>query len=468
MQYISTRGGIDPIPFTEAVMMGLATDGGLLLPRAIPRIGSATYEEWQNLSYSELAFEVMSRFIDDIPEAELRNIIERSYATFDTEQVAPLVHQGSLHIMELFHGPTLAFKDIALQFLGNIFEYLLKKQDSVMNILGATSGDTGSAAIYGVRGKERINIFILHPHGRVSAVQEKQMTTVTDSNVFNIAIRGTFDDGQAIVKSIFNDLDFKDSHHLGAINSINWARILAQVVYYVYASLHVSKHENDNTVNFAVPTGNFGDIFAGYIAKRMLPEGSIRTLLLATNSNDILSRMVNDGDYSLSQVTVTSSPSMDIQSASNFERYLYYLLDEEPNRCKQAMEQFAESGKLDLSDFKDQIQRSFIAESATEEEVENTIATIYQEHGYIMDPHTAVGVHCALKYVAKGVPICCLSTAHPGKFGDIVEKAIGKDLELPESINNLMNKESRCELMDADMNQIRDFVKANAIHSLGE
>ncbi len=464
MQYISTRGGIDPISFTEAVMMGLATDGGLLLPRAIPRIGASTYEKWQNLSYTELAFEVMSRFIDDIPEAELRNIIERSYATFDTEEVAPLVHQGGLHIMELFHGPTLAFKDIALQFLGNIFEYLLEKQDSVMNILGATSGDTGSAAIYGVRGKERINIFILHPQGRVSAVQEKQMTTVTDSNVFNIAIRGTFDDGQAIVKSIFNDLDFKDNHHLGAINSINWARILAQVVYYVYASLHISNHENDNTVNFAVPTGNFGDIFAGFIAKRLLPEGSIRTLLLATNSNDILSRMVNDGDYSLGEVAATSSPSMDIQSASNFERYLYYLLDEEPNRCKQAMEQFADTGKLDLADFKDQIQRNFIAEAATEEDVVKTIASVYKDHGYIMDPHTAVGVHCALKHVEKGVPICCLATAHPGKFGNVVEEAIGKDLELPESIKSLMDKQSRCELMDADKNQIRDFLSANAIH----
>ena len=464
MQYISTRGGIEPIPFTEAVMMGLATDGGLLLPRAIPRIGASTYEEWQNLSYPELAFEVMSRFIDDIPEAELRSIIEQSYATFDTDKVTPLVHQGSLHIMELFHGPTLAFKDVALQFLGNIFEYLLKKQDSVMNILGATSGDTGSAAIYGVRGKERINIFILHPHQRVSAVQEKQMTTVTDKNVFNIAIRGTFDDGQSIVKSIFNDLDFKEDHHLGAINSINWARILAQVVYYIYASLHVSNHESDNTVNFSVPTGNFGDIFAGYIAKKMLPEGSIRTLLLATNSNDILTRMVNDGDYSLGEVAATSSPSMDIQSASNFERFLYYLLDEEPNRCKQAMEQFEETGKLDLSDFSDQIKRCFAAEAASEEDVLNTIATFYEEHGYILDPHTAVGVHCALKHAAQGVPICCLATAHPGKFGAVVEEAIGKPLELPESIKAVMEKPSRCEMMDADKNQIRDFIKENAIH----
>ncbi len=465
MQYISTRGGIDPVPFTEAVMMGLADDGGLLLPRAIPRIGSKTFASWKDLSYQELAFEIMSRFIDDIPESDLRDMIDRSYATFDTEKVVPLVHQGSLHIMELFHGPTLAFKDIALQFLGNLFEYLLEKNNSIMNILGATSGDTGSAAIYGVRGKERINIFILHPHQRVSKVQEKQMTTVTDGNVYNIAIRGTFDDGQAIVKSIFNDLDFKEKLKLGAINSINWARVLAQVVYYVYSCLHINSHENDKTTDFSVPTGNFGDIFAGYIAKRMLPEGTIRKLLLASNSNDILTRMVNSGDYSLRQVMATSSPSMDIQAASNFERYLYYLLDEEPNRTKQAMDQFGETGKLDLSDFQDQIQRDFTATAATEEDVLATIADFYQENGYIMDPHTAVGVYCALQHREKGIPICCLSTAHPAKFGETVEKAIGKPLELPESIVQILAKESRCELMDADRNQIQDFVTKHAVQA---
>jgi threonine synthase len=466
MQYISTRGGIDPVSFTEAVMMGLADDGGLLLPRTIPRIGSETFGDWKNLSYPDLAFEIMSRFIDDIPEADLREIITRSYASFDTEQVIPIVHQGPLHIMELFHGPTLAFKDVALQFLGNIFEYLLKKNDSVMNILGATSGDTGSAAIYGVRGKERINIFILHPHERVSKVQEKQMTTVTDSNVFNIAIRGTFDDGQTIVKTIFNDLDFKEKQHLGAINSINWARVLAQVVYYVHACLHISSHENDKATDFSVPTGNFGDIFAGYIAKRMLPEGTIRKLLLATNSNDILSRMVTDGDYSLSQVVATSSPSMDIQSASNFERYLYYLLDEEPGRTNRAMIQFVETGKIDLTDFQDQIQRDFTAETATEEDVSTTISEFYQKYGYIMDPHTAVGVHCALKHQKKGIPVCCLATAHPAKFGDTVENAIKKTLELPESIIDLMdkNRDSRCELMDADRNLIQEFVKKHSKH----
>ncbi|RPH38528.1 MAG: threonine synthase, partial [Desulfobulbaceae bacterium] len=320
MQYLSTRGGIQPISFTKAVMMGLAEDGGLLLPRTIPRIDSQTLAAWKDLGYAELAFEVMSRFIDDIPASDLKALINRSYTSFDTPEVTPLVHYGNLHILELFHGPTLAFKDVALQFLGNLFEYLLGKSGEVLNILGATSGDTGSAAIYGVRGKERIRIFILHPHKRVSPVQEKQMTSIMDGNVFNIAIQGSFDDGQAIVKEIFSDIEFKNRMNLGAINSINWARVLAQVVYYVYSCLHIARHENDGSLTFSIPTGNFGDIFAGFIAKRMLPEGSIRQLVLATNSNDILARFVNKGDYSLGKVVQTSSPSMDIQAASNFER----------------------------------------------------------------------------------------------------------------------------------------------------
>lgn len=463
MQYISTRGGISPIPFTEAVMMGLAEDGGLLLPRTIPRIGSETYASWQDLSYPELAFEVMSRFIDDIPNSDLRDLINRSYANFDHAEVTPLIHQGTLHILELFHGPTFAFKDVALQFLGNLFEYLLKKNDAVMNIIGATSGDTGSAAIYGVRGKEKINIFILHPHKRVSPVQEQQMTTVTDANVFNIAIRGTFDDGQAIVKAIFNDIDFKKKYNLGAINSINWARVLAQVVYYVHSCLHINRHEQDKAVDFAVPTGNFGDIFAGYIAKRMLPEGTIRKLLLASNTNDILTRFVAHGDYSLGEVVATSSPSMDIQAASNFERYLYYLMDENPVRTKDAMLHFAETGKLDLSSSCDQIRRDFVATAASEQEVLDTIQLFYKEHGYILDPHTAVGVHAALIHQQKGIPVICLSTAHPAKFGETVEKAIGVPLELPKAIAALADKKSRCELMDADRNLIQEFIRQHAL-----
>jgi len=443
-------------------MMGLAEDGGLLLPRTIPRIGSETLNSWQDLSYPELAFEVMSRFVDDIPSSNLKDIIHRSYATFTTEEVAPIVHHGDLHILELFHGPTLAFKDIALQFLGNLFEYLLADSDSHLNILGATSGDTGSAAIYGVRGKERIKIFILHPHQRVSPIQEKQMTTVLDDNVFNIGIRGSFDDGQAIVKKIFTDIEFKNKYHLGAINSINWARVLAQIVYYVHSCLHVIGHEKDSTVDFAIPTGNFGDIFAGYIAKKMLPAGTIRQLILATNNNDILTRFVSKGDYSLSDVQETSSPSMDIQAASNFERYLYYLLDSDSSRTRELMEEFAKNGKIDLSGDLDLIQRDFVATSVSNDEVNETISSFFKEHGYILDPHTAIGVKAGKDLKTVGVPLVCLATAHPAKFYSTVENALNRPPQIPESLAGIEDKPTRCEIMDADKNAIQEFVAQNA------
>ncbi|MBU1564664.1 MAG: threonine synthase [Proteobacteria bacterium] len=462
MQYLSTRGKISPIGFTQAVLMGLAEDGGLLLPRTIPRIGTDTFASWQKLSYADLAFEVMSRFVDDIPVSDFKDIINRSYDAFNAPDVTPVVHHGDLHILELFHGPTLAFKDIALQFLGNIFEYLLNRDNSILNIIGATSGDTGSAAIYGARGKARINIFIIHPHQRVSPVQEKQMTTVLDDNVFNIAIRGSFDDGQAIVKKIFNDIEFKTKYRLGAINSINWARVLAQVVYYVKSCLHVSTHEKDSSVDFAIPTGNFGDIFAGFIAKKMLPPGTIRQLILATNDNDILTRFVTKGDYSLAKVKITSSPSMDIQAASNFERYLYYLLDSDSSRTRELMEEFAKNGKIDLSGHHDHIRRDFVAAAVSEHEVIETIAAFFKEHEYILDPHTAVGVKAAQKYKKIGVPMVCLATAHPAKFGAVVEQAIGKSPDIPASLVGILEKPSRCELMDADKGKIQTFIADKA------
>jgi threonine synthase len=463
MQYLSTRGGVPPQSFTQAVMMGLAEDGGLLLPRTIPRIGSDTLTSWQDLSYQDLTFEIMSRFIDDIPSSSLKDIINRSYATFSSEEVTPLIHHGDFHILELFHGPTLAFKDIALQFLGNLFEYLLEKNDSRLNILGATSGDTGSAAIYGVRGKERINIFILHPHQRISEVQEKQMTTVTDKNIFNIALRGSFDDCQAIVKTLFGDIEFKNKYSLGAINSINWARILAQVVYFVYSCLHVIKHEKDSSMDFSIPTGNFGDIFAGYIAKKMLPAGTIRQLNLATNSNDILTRFVNSGDYSLSEVKMTSSPSMDIQAASNFERYLYYLLDKDSTRTAELMEAFAKNGALDLSDYQEQIRRDFAAVSVPEEEVLETISDFYKNHWYMLDPHTAVGVSAAEKNKTASVPMVCLATAHPAKFSEVVNEATGTLPPITDTLAEILKADSRCKVMVAKDNDIRAYIAAHAL-----
>jgi threonine synthase len=316
-----------------------------------------------------------------------------------------------------------------------------------------------------VRGKERINIFILHPHKRVSPIQELQMTTVTDANVFNLAIRGTFDDGQAIVKHIFNDIDFKQQYHLGAVNSINWARILAQVVYYIYAWLHMLKTSGSGTVDFSVPTGNFGDIFAGYIAKHLLPPGSIGKLILATNENDLLTRFVTRGDYSKGTVVATSSPSMDIQVASNFERYLYYLHDRDTEKTRQDMEAFARDGKLDFSTMQEKIQADFTAHSADEKETAETIRECYEAYDYILDPHTAVGVHCARALSAGPdmVPVVCLATAHPAKFGDAVARAIGRQPELPPGLAGLHDKKARCEVMDANVGMVQDFIAQNAL-----
>ncbi len=462
MRYISTRGGIAPLPFKDAVMMGLARDGGLLLPRHLPTVDSAALVRWQGLSYQRLAQEILSLFIDDIAAPELEELIEQSYASFTHPQVTPLRHEGDFYILELFHGPTLAFKDVALQLLGNLFAHILAERSGFMNILGATSGDTGSAAIAGVRGKKGINIFILHPHGRTSPLQALQMTTVLDTNVHNIAVRGTFDDAQAIVKTIFNDLPFRDHHRLGAVNSINWARVLAQVVYYVYAYLKLRKQGHDS-VDFSVPTGNFGDIFAGYVAKRLLPAGCLHTLILATNANDLLTRFVLAGDYSKGRVIPTSSPSMDIQIASNFERYLFYLHDENADAVRADMEAFSRTGRLDLSRFRARVAEDFLSHSATEEETIATIAQVYRQHGYLLDPHSAVGLRAAQVCRHASRPVVCLATAHPAKFGAAVSEAIGSEPPLPPALADLDKRESRCTLLDAKVDEVRRFVAAHAL-----
>ncbi len=458
MKYISTRGGIEPIEFQDAVMMGLARDGGLLLPQTIPSVSESTLNSWQNLDYQKLAGEVFSFFISDISRLKLESMIETSYASFTHPQVTPLRQVGDLFVLELFHGPTLAFKDVALQMLGNLFAHILKERGGFMNIIGATSGDTGSAAIYGVRGKENINIFILHPHGRTSPVQALQMTTVLDKNVFNLAIKGTFDDAQAIVKEIFADLEFKDKYHLGAINSINWARVLAQVVYYIYSYCRLWRQGHES-VEFSVPTGNFGDIFAGYIAKRMLPQGCINRLILATNENDILARFAQKGDYSVKgEVKPTCSPSMDIQVASNFERYLYYLHDENPTRVKEDMESFAQSGRLDLSCLQEKINREFVSCRVDEKQVIQTIGEVKKEHDYLLDPHSAVGYLAGQEKGSEDIPVVCLATAHPAKFGDAVLKATGEEVELPSVLAELKDKESSYEIMEAKTELVKEFV----------
>ncbi|MEA3276740.1 MAG: threonine synthase [Pseudomonadota bacterium] len=455
MRYISTRGGVDPVGFSEAVMMGLGTDGGLLVPESIPRLDAVTLAAWSHLRFQDLALEMMAPFVAEaIPREDLVDLVNRSYATFSHPEVTPVVQVGDRHILELFHGPTAAFKDIALQFLGNVFEYLLERDGGRLNILGATSGDTGSAAIAGVRGKSRIQIFILHPHGRVSPIQERQMTTVLDENVHNVAIRGTFDDGQHIVKALFNDLDFKGEYHLGAVNSINWARILAQMVYYFYAWGRVSGGDLEQRVSFSVPTGNFGDVFAGYLAKRMgLP---VDRLIIATNRNDILTRFVDTGVYEAGEVHPTLSPAMDIQIASNFERYLYYLTGEDPSAVRTLLDQMGRAGRMSVSaDQRTAVARDFAAAASSDAETLDQIRATYDESGYILDPHTAVGVRAARG--RKGA--ICLATAHPAKFNDAVREAIGIEAPAPASLRGLMDKETRCVQLAATNEAVREHIR---------
>ncbi|MCW2276939.1 threonine synthase [Heliophilum fasciatum] len=422
MQYISTRGQVSPIGFIDAVLMGLADDGGLLVPEQIPQVAPSILKQWQELTYTELALEIFSLYIDDeIPRADLQKLVESSYATFRHTEVTPLQKlSDDRYVLELFHGPTFAFKDVALQFLGNLYAYVSERRNSVIHILGATSGDTGASAIEGVRGKEGIRICILHPHEKVSKVQELQMTTVDDANVLNLSVKGNFDDCQRIIKDLFADIDFKHRYHLRAINSINIARILAQTVYYFYGYFQAVKQGSPAKINFSVPTGNFGDIFAGYLAKKMgLP---IHKLILATNENNILARFVNEGLYQPGDFKETYSPSMDIQVASNFERYLYYLYGEEAGIVASLMAQFKTDGRLTVSgDILAQVQGDFAAYSVANEACLDTISAYHQTYGYLLDPHTACGVTAADQLAAPGEATITLSTAHPAKFDEAIQ-----------------------------------------------
>lgn len=456
MRYVSTRGGIAPIGFTESVLMGLATDGGLLVPEALPRIAPATLRAWSGLPFQELALEVMGPFVgDEVPAADLRALVERSYACFAHPQVTPLVEVGALKVLELFHGPTAAFKDVALQFLGNLFEYLLARDGGALNVCGATSGDTGSAAIYGVRGKAHISIFMLHPKGRVSPIQERQMTSVLDANVHNIAVRGSFDDAQRLVKTLFNDLPFKSEFSLGAVNSINWARILAQMVYYFYAWAKVSRGDPAHRVSFSVPTGNFGDVFAGHLAKRMgLP---VDRLVIATNRNDILVRFVRTGVYEVGEVYQTLSPAMDIQLASNFERYLYLLYDGDAGAVRGLLDDLQRNGRLEVDARRQaRVRGDFGAVSVSDPETLEQIRATYATSGYILCPHTAVGVKAA----GSGGDVVCLATAHPAKFNEAIRLAIGHEAPLPRALQGLMDQPTRCLEIDASAEALKALIRS--------
>lgn len=413
MKYCSTRGGVSGIGFKESLLMGLGSDGGLLVPESIPDV-TAQLSEWRTLDFVALAKQVIGLFVDDIDKQTLSRLIDKAYSSFDHPQVVPIREIGDLTLVELFHGPTLAFKDIALQLLGQLFEHTLAQDNRHLNILGATSGDTGSAAIAGVRGQANIDIFILYPNDKVSHLQELQMTTVPDANVHCIAVNGSFDDCQGLMKSIFADLEFKAAHSLGAVNSVNWARVLAQVVYYAYVSLKF-----EQPVSFCVPTGNFGNVFAGYLARKM--GFPIADLVVATNENDILSRFFATGEYARGDVHFTLSPAMDIQVASNFERFIYYYFEGDTDRLNAFMDEFHTTGKADLGSAPD--DAGFLATSVTSEETLETLKQTYAEAGYILDPHTAVAVAGSRKCHPSGEKVC-IATAHPAKFPEAVQQAL--------------------------------------------
>ncbi|KAA9004747.1 threonine synthase [Paenibacillus spiritus] len=421
MEYISTRGNVKGIGFIDTVLMGLADDGGLLVPAEIPAVDAETLEEWRSLSFQELFLKIFSLYTNgEIPEEDLKELVNRSYASFRDPQVAPLRRiDDSLYVLELFHGPTFAFKDVALQFIGELYSYISRTRGEIIHILGATSGDTGAAAIAGVRGKEGIKICILHPNGKVSKVQELQMTTVDDANVLNLSVQGNFDDCQRIIKELFGDLEFKAKYHLRAINSINFVRILAQTVYYFHAFLQLPEEAKGRTVNISVPSGNFGNIFSGYLAKKMgLPIGK---LIIATNENNILERFVKTGEYKPGEFAQTHSPSMDIQVASNFERYLYYLLNEDGAAVAERMKELQTEGRIAAEGEElRRVQADFAALGVTNGDCLETIAKYSREKGYLLDPHTACGVAAYEAHNGAGEIGITFATAHPAKFDEAI------------------------------------------------
>lgn len=445
MRYISTRGAAPALNFEEVVLAGLASDGGLYVPETVPVFTMPEITAMRGLSYSDLAYSIISRFTGDsvVPEV-LSQIIAESYADFRHEAVAPIKQlDAHTYLLELFHGPTLAFKDFALQFLGRLLGHILDKRKQKVVVIGATSGDTGSAAIAGCAGRGYMDIIILHPKGRVSDVQRKQMTTIADRNVHNLAVEGTFDDCQDIVKALFNDMAFREKHRLTAVNSINWARILAQVVYYFYAGLQLGAPAK--AVSFSVPTGNFGDIYAGYIAKKMgLP---IDQLIIATNKNDILARTLATGTYSMGGVSPSLSPSMDIQISSNFERLLFDLHGRDGAKINAMMNAFREKKSLTLEPAAyAQFQREFAAAACNDDETLATINATYEATGELLDPHTAVGVHvAAIARCDVVTPVIVLATAHPAKFPDAVTKASGVTPALPAHLADLFSRPERVQ-----------------------
>jgi threonine synthase len=457
VNYVSTRGFAPSLGFADVLLAGLARDGGLYVPQAWPQLSRANIAKFHDKAYVDVAVEVMRPFVEpDFADESLRSMCSDAYATFDSERIAPLVEIApDQWILELFHGPTFAFKDIAMQLLARLMDHVLQERDLRITIVGATSGDTGGAAIEAFKGRDNADVFILFPKGRVSPIQQRQMTTAAASNVYAIAVEGTFDDCQAIVKGLFNNTRFRDNVALAGVNSINWARILAQIVYYFTAATALGAP--DKAVSFTVPTGNFGDIFAGYAAKRMgLP---IEKLVIATNTNDILARTIETGCYALRPVTATTSPSMDIQVSSNFERLLFEVLDRDGAAVRQSMDNLKDGGSFTLSPAAlSAIRQDFVARRADEIEAADKMRAVFEKSGRLVDPHTAVGLAVAEHYTKPGVPMVTLATAHPAKFPAAVLAATGRDAPLPAGAGELMTRPEKFAVVANDQAAVEHYI----------
>ena len=453
MKYFSTRNKSLEFSFKDIFLRGLAPDGGLFLPSEIKKYNRSELKNLSKLSYTDLATEIIFNFCkDDIAKDQLKILIEKAYSNFKGKEVVKLKKVGNYNLLELYHGPTLAFKDIAMQVIGNMYDYLQVSKNKVVNIIVATSGDTGSAAISALNDRMNINVFVLHPHNKISNIQRKIMTTIGSKNIFNIAVEGSFDDCQKIVKDMFNDNGFREKINMSGVNSINWARIICQIVYYFYAAFKAGKQN----ISFSVPTGNFGDVYAGYMAKKMgLP---IDKLIVATNENNILQRVINTGEYKPSKVKPSLSPSMDIQVSSNFERLLFDILSEDDKKVASLMEDLKTKGffKLDW-EIVQIIKKNFCAEKINDEETINIIKNLNIESKFILDPHTATAFGAAKKINNLSETII-LGTAHPYKFLETVKKATGIEIKAPSQLSNMIDNEEKFDIMENNISKIKNYI----------
>jgi len=455
MEYISTRNTKKTFSFKDVFLKGLAPDGGLFIPNIIPFYTLKELEKLRNLSYKEIATKIIFKFCNnEFSEQEIKDLVNDSYKNFQIDDVVKVRKLGKFNLLELFHGPTLAFKDIAMQVLGNMYEKILKKNNLKINIIVATSGDTGAAAINAIKDRENMKIFVLHPDNKISEVQRKFMTTVNSKNVFNIALASNFDECQKFVKSMFEDKNFSNSINMSGVNSINWSRIVVQIIYYFFSYFKIAKKEEK--INYAVPTGNFGDIYAGYVAKKMgLP---INKLIIATNSNDILKRAINTGIYKPQSVEHTVSPSMDIQVASNFERLIFDVCSCDSNKIVNLMNDLNEKGQFTIKENElKKIKENFYSESLSEEETKSVIKNIYKNHEMLIDPHTAVAIGVANKISLEGKTVI-LATAHPFKFSDTVMQETGIKPDLPKSLKNILDKKEIYQKLPPDLKKIKNYI----------